>query len=379
MWLDANFLPLRIITKITIVYNLFTEYKLGDITLKNRVVMAPLTRGRANNEGNVPTELIAEYYKQRATAGLLISEGSQISKMGVGYANTPGIYSSEQTEAWKKTTNAVHQAGGKIFIQLWHVGRMSHPYFLDGELPMAPSAINPVHPIRTPEGEKPSVTPHKMTKEEISIVISQFAKAAANAVEAGFDGVEIHSSNGYLLHQFFAPCSNNRTDEYGGSIENRCRIMFELLDEMKKYIPENRIGVRLNPSSHNYHGLTIDEETLPTFDYLIEGLNNYNLAYLHLSEPFTDVTDVQYSEPNIGKRFRKVYKGTLMMNNGFTKESGNEIIESDGADLVAFGVPFIANPDLVYRMQNNIELAVADRKKYYSLGPAGYTDYPFAT
>ncbi len=355
---------------------LFTKYKLGDITLNNRVVMAPLTRGRANNDGNLPTDLIAEYYKQRASAGLLISEGSQISTMGVGYANTPGIYSSEQTEAWKKITTAVHDEGGKIFIQLWHVGRMSHPYFLDGKLPLAPSAINPNHPIRTVEGEKPSVTPHEMTKEEITMVIGEFVNAAANAVKAGFDGVEIHSSNGYLLHQFFAPCSNVRTDEYGGSIENRCRIMFELLDEMKKVIPENRIGVRLNPSSHNYHGLIIDEETLPTFDYLIEGLNKYNLAYLHLSDPFTDVTEIPFSEPNIGKRFRKIYKGTLMMNNGFTKKSGNEIIETDGADLVAFGVPFIGNPDLVQRMKNNQELTIADRKKYYTTGPEGYTDYP---
>lgn len=356
---------------------LFTTYKLGDITLKNRVVMAPLTRSRANNSDKKVTDLVAEYYRQRASAGLIISEGSQVSKRGVGYVNTPGIYSKEQINAWQKVTSAVHEEGGKIFIQLWHVGRLTHPYFLDGKLPLAPSAINPNHPIRTPNGEQMSVTPQEMTVEDIKEVIQEFTKAAANAVEAGFDGVEIHSSNGYLLHQFFAPCSNIRTDEYGGSIENRCRIMFDILDEMKKHIPENRIGVRLNPSSHDYHAMTIDEETLPTFDYLIDKLNNYNLAYLHLSEPFTDVTNVPYAEPNIGDRYRKIYNGTLMINRGFNTETGNEIIKEGIADLVAFGVPFIANPDFVYRMENNIPLAIANKKTYYTAGEIGYTDYPF--
>lgn len=338
--------------------------------------MAPLTRSRANNQGNIPTELMAEYYRQRSTAGLIISEGSQISKLGVGYINTPGIYTDEQVEGWKKITKAVHEEGGKIFIQLWHVGRLTHPYFLDGDLPIAPSAINPNHDIRTPEGNKRSVTPREMSIPDIKMVINEFAFAAANAMKAGFDGVEIHSSNGYLLHQFFAPCSNIRTDDYGGSIQNRCRIMFELLDEMKKHIPENRIGVRLNPSSHNYHSMKIDKDTIPTFDYLIDGLNNCDLAYLHLSEPFTDVTNVPFAEPNIAKRYRKIYKGTFMINNGFTMDSGNEIVQNNGADLVAFGVPFISNPDLVYRMQNNISLAKADKSTYYTTGARGYTDYP---
>lgn len=337
--------------------------------------MAPLTRSRADNKEHKATALIAEYYGQRATAGLIISEGSQISKRAVGYINTPGIYSKEQTEAWKQVTKAVHEKGGKIFIQLWHVGRLSHPDFLDGMLPLAPSAINPGSTSRTPSGDKKSVTPKEMTITEVREVIEQFAKAASNAVEAGFDGVEIHASNGYLLHQFFAPCSNTRTDEYGGSIENRTRIMFDVLDEMKTHIPENRIGIRLNPSSHDYHGLTIDEETLPTFDFLINKLNDYNLAYLHLSEPFTDVTNVPFSEPNIGKRFRKIYNGTLMINKGFTAESGGKIIEDGTADLVAFGVPFIANPDLVSRMQNGDPLAKADKSTYYTTGSEGYTNY----
>ena len=355
---------------------LFSPYKVGDLTFKNRIIMAPLTRSRADNEGKVATPLMAEYYSQRSSAGMIISEGSQVSPMGVEYVNTPGIYSKEQTNAWKQVTESVHSDGGKIFIQLWHVGRLSHPYFLNGKTPLAPSAINPQHTIRTPEGNKPSVDPKEMTVADIKEVINQFATAASNAVRAGFDGVEIHSSNGYLLHQFFAPCSNIRNDEYGGSIENRTRIIFELLDEMKKYIPENRIGLRLNPSSHDYHSMSIDKETLPTFDYMIDRLNDYDLAYLHLSEPFTDVTNVPFAEPNIAIRYRKIYNGTLMINKGFTAETGNRIIEDGIADLVAYGVPFIANPDLVFRMQTNTELALSDKTKYYTTGPEGYTDYP---
>lgn len=355
---------------------LFTTYKLGDIILRNRVIMAPLTRSRADNDKRVATKLIAEYYKQRATAGLIISEGSQISPMGVGYVNTPGIYSEEQTQAWKQVTKAVHSEGGKIFIQLWHVGRLSHPFFLNGKLPLAPSAINPNHSIRTPEGNYLSVEPKEMSVSEIKDTVREFGVAASNAMEAGFDGVEIHSSNGYLLHQFFAPCSNTRTDEYGGSMENRTRIMFEVLDEMKMRIPENRIGLRLNPSSHDYHGMTIDKDTLPTFDYMINRLNDYNLAYLHLSEPFTDVSSIPYAEPNIAIRYRKIYKGTLMINKGFNAETGNQIIEDGIADLVAYGVPFIANPDLVHRMKTGASLALSDKNTYYTTGPHGYTDYP---
>ena len=355
---------------------LLSGYQMQDLHLKNRIIMAPLTRGRADNNANKPTKLMAEYYKQRASAGLIISEGSQVSLMGVGYANTPGIYTKDHVEGWKLITRAVHEEGGKIFIQLWHVGRLSHPYFLDGNQPIAPSAININQTVRTPDGEKSSVTPKEMTMSDIKEVIHEFSMAASNAVEAGFDGVEIHSSNGYLLPQFFAPCSNNRTDEYGGSIENRGRILFDIIEAMREYIPENRIGVRLNPSSHFYHGMTIDKETIPTFDHIIGKLNNYNIAYLHLSEPFTDVKDIPYSEPNIAERYRKIYKGTLMINRGFTAESGNEIIKDNIADLVSFGIPFIANPDFVSRISHNIPLATADKKTYYTPGAKGYTDYP---
>jgi len=356
---------------------LLSSYKMGDLTLKNRVVMAPLTRSRANNEGNVPTdELQGLYYELRASAGLIISEGSQISKEAVGYINTPGIYSKEQIEGWKKVTKRVHNKGGKIFIQLWHVGRISHPYFHQGKLPLAPSAINPETKSYTKNGFEKTVTPKEMSAEDIERTINDFAQAAKNAMEAGFDGVEIHASNGYLFHQFFCNCSNKRTDKYGGTIENKARFLFEVLDKMKKVIPENRIGIRLNPSMHNMGGITIDSETIPTFDYIIKKLNTYNLAYLHLSEPFNDVSEVPFAELNIAKRYRPLYKGTLMINTSFTQETGNAIIERDEADLVAFGKPFISNPDLVERFKLNEKLNKWDETTFATTGTKGYLDYP---
>ena len=240
---------------------LLLPYK-NNINLRNRVVMAPMTRNRADNEGHVPTdELHGVYYEQRASAGLIITEGSQVSERAVGYINTPGIYTNAQVEGWKKVTKRVHDKGGKIFIQLWHVGRMSHPDFHDGELPLSASAINPEAQAYTADGFKDTVTPKAMTKEEIKTTIKDFQNAAANAVKAGFDGVEIHSSNGYLFHQFFNATSNHRTDEYGGSIENRARFFFETLDAMKEVIPEEKIGARFNPSLNGIFGTTMDEET----------------------------------------------------------------------------------------------------------------------
>src|SRR4030067_1736422 len=268
---------------------LLKEYIMGDIKLRNRVVMAPMTRSRANNPENAPTDLMAKYYEQRVAAGLIITEGSQISKRAVGYINTPGIYSTAQVERWKKVTKAVHDKGGKLFLQLWHVGRMSHPDFHKGELPLAPSAINTNEKSYTPKGFKDTVTPKAMTINDIKQTVQDFQQGAKNAVDAGFDGVEIHASNGYLLHQFFNRTSNIRTDDYGGSIENRARILFEVIDEIKKVMQENHIGVRLNPSLHGAFGMTLDEETIPTFDYIVERLNDYNLAYVHFSEPFTEV------------------------------------------------------------------------------------------
>ncbi|WP_299761161.1 alkene reductase [uncultured Pontibacter sp.] len=355
---------------------LLKPIKLHDLELKNRVIMAPMTRSRADNEGNVPNDLMVTYYTQRAGAGLIISEGSQISKQAVGYINTPGIYSAEQVEGWKKVTKAVHEEGGKIFLQLWHVGRISHPDFHNGELPVAPSAINPNDKSFTPQGFKETETPRELTVAEIKQIVQDFKNAAKNAMEAGFDGVEVHSSNGYLLHQFFSSTSNTRTDAYGGSIENRARILFEVLDAIGEVMPLERVGIRLNPSLHGIFGMTLNEDTIPTFDYIVEGVNKYNLAYLHLSEPFTDVSNLPHAEPNIAKRYRPLYTGNLIINGGFTQESGNKVIEEGDADMVAYGVPFIANPDLPDRFAQQAELQQADKDKFYTPGAEGYIDFP---
>ena len=355
---------------------LLKKYTMGPIELRNRVVMAPMTRSRADNPDHAPTDLIAEYYAQRASAGLIITEGSQISPMAVGYINTPGIHSKAQVEGWKKVTHAVHERGGKIFLQLWHVGRMSHPDFHNGELPLSASALNPNSRSFTPEGFKDTVAPKAMTLDEIKETIADYGRAAKNAMDAGMDGVEIHASNGYLLHQFFSPTSNIRTDSYGGSIENRAKILFEVIKEVTRHVPENQIGVRLNPSLHGVFGMTLNEETIPTFDYIIERLNDYDLAYLHLSEPFTDVTDVPGAEPHIAERYRPIYKGTLMINSNFDQDKGNQVLEAGQADLVAYGKLFIANPDLVERFTRNAPLAEWDEDTFYTPGPKGYTDYP---
>jgi len=355
---------------------LLSKCVIGDLELRNRIVMAPMTRSRADNPEKAATDLMAEYYAQRASAGLIITEGSQISERAVGYINTPGIYSDAQVGGWKKITTAVHDKGGAIFIQLWHVGRMSHPDFHNGELPLSASALNPGSQSYTPQGFKDTVTPKAMTVDEIKETVSDYGRAAKNSMAAGFDGVEIHSSNGYLLHQFFSRTSNVRTDEYGGSIEKRARILFEVIDEIKKYMPENRIGVRLNPSLHGVFGMTVDEESIPTFDYIVKNLNDYNLAYLHLSEPFTDVTHVSGAEPHIARHYRPIYKGSLMINSDFDRESGNKVVDDGLADIVAYGKLFISNPDLVERFEAMAETAEWDKDTFYSPGPKGYTDYP---
>lgn len=359
--------------------SLLQPYTSKNLTLKNRVVMAPMTRSRADNPEKAPTaDLQAEYYAQRASAGLIITEGSQVSVQAVGYINTPGIHTPAQVAGWKLVTQKVHEAGGTIFIQLWHVGRISHPDFHEGNLPLAPSAINPDAKSFTPQGFKDTVTPKAMTLEEIQTTIADFAAAAKNAVEAGFDGVEIHASNGYLFHQFFNGTSNHRTDAYGGSIENRARFLFDVLDAVKKEIPEGKIGVRMNPSLNGTFGMTMDEETIPTFDYMINKLNDYDLAYLHLSEPFTDVSDIPYAVTEIARHYRPMYKGTLMINAGFDQEKGNAVIERGDADLVSFGKPYISNPDLVERFAENLPLTEWDQATFYTPGKKGYTDYAVA-
>jgi N-ethylmaleimide reductase len=355
---------------------LLEPYQLGPITLKNRLVMAPMTRSRADNPEHAAGELQVQYYTQRASAGLIISEGTQVSKQAVGYINTPGIYSDAQVAGWKKVTAAVHAKGGRMFAQLWHVGRMSHPDFHNGALPVGPSAINPHDKAFTLEGFKDTVTPRALEIAEIKAIVQDFKNAAANAVKAGFDGVEIHASNGYLFHQFFNTCSNVRTDEYGGSMENRARLLFEVLDAVKQVIGLDRVGVRLNPSMHRQFGITMDDETIPTFEYIVRRLNDYGLAYLHLSRPNPEASEAPQAIWDIAQHFRPLYEGNLIINRGYDREAGNQVIAASQADLVAFGVPFIANPDLVERFAAGAELNQPDFNTFYVPGPKGYVDYP---
>jgi len=354
---------------------LLEPVKMGTLELPNRIIMAPLTRCRADNPGRIPTELHAEYYRQRAGAGLIISEGVVVSKSGIGYQNTPGLYTDEQVEGWKKVTASVHEAGGRMFAQIWHVGSISHPDFHEGKLPLAPSAVNPDLPIRTPEGRKQSVAPEAMTEHQIHQTVDDFKNAARRAMSAGFDGVEIHSSNGYLFHQFFSRTTNLRNDQYGGSVENRTRFYFEVLDAIISVMPENRVGSRLNPMYHGRAGIRLDEESLPTFEYIVNRVNDYNLAYLHISRPFFPV-DSPFLIDDVPAHFRKIYKGHLMVNGGYNRESGEAAIVAGKADSVCFGQPFIANPDLPERIRHNYPWADADPRIFYTPGPQGYTTYP---
>lgn len=355
---------------------LLQPYAMGNLVLKNRIIMAPMTRSRAANPENAPTEMHQLYYRQRASAGLIITEGSQVSRQAVGYINTPGIYSNAQVDGWKKVVDAVHAEGGNIFIQLWHCGSMSHPDFHHGERPLSASDVNPNEKSYTPDGFKDTVSPKPMSTAEIEQTITDFKQAAVNAKKAGFDGVEIHSSNGYLFHQFFNTHTNKRTDSYGGSIENRARLLFDVIDQIKTVYPENRIGVRLNPALHGAFGMQADAETLPTFEYIVNRLNDYDLAYLHLSEPFTDVSEVPFLVSEIAKHFRPLYKGNLMINNNFDREKGNRVLHEDLADLVAYGKLFISNPDLPRRFEKGAPLQEWDQNTFYVPGEKGYTDYP---
>lgn len=356
---------------------LLTPLHTDNLNLRNRVVMAPMTRSRADNAEAVPNSLMVSYYEQRASAGLLISEGVYVSRRAAGYINVPGLYSPAQVAGWQPVTAGVHARGGRIFAQLWHVGRMSHPDLLGGELPLAPSAINPHDKVYTPNGFQETVTPQAMSLAQIQETIADFAQAAQHALAAGFDGVEIHAANGYLLHQFFNGPSNTRTDAYGGSVENRARLLFDVLEAIQAAgVSLARVGVRLNPSFYGIFGTEIDAETIPTFDYMVQRLNAYNLAYLHLCEPFVDVRQVPFAEPHIARHYRPLYQGTLMINGGFDQAKGNQVLAEGLADLVSFGIPFIANPDLAERFAQHAPLAPSDKGTFYTPGPQGYTDYP---
>lgn len=355
---------------------LFDFYKSENLELQNRIVMAPMTRSRSDNPEHKATELTAKYYQQRATAGLIITEGTFVSPEAVGVINVPAIYSKEQVDGWKLTTEAVHQAGGKIFAQLWHTGAYSHPDLHGGEKPLAPSNVNPQQQVFTASGFQPSGEPQPMTTEDIKKTVEDFANATINAFEAGFDGVELHGANGYLLQQFFSKNTNLRTDEYGGSVENRARILFEILDAIQKVADTRKVAVRLNPSLNGIMGILVDDETIELYNYIVNRLNDYNLAYVHLIEPFTDVSDNPHAIQEVAKHFRKIYKGTIIINRGFTKETAEKVLQDGDADLVSFGVPFIANPDLVERFKTNAALSQPDQATFYTPGEKGYTDYP---
>ena len=348
----------------------------GPLTFSNRIFMAPLTRSRVDNDERAPTDLLVEYYRQRASAGLIISEGTNVSPRATGYVDVPGLWSEAQIAGWKKVTHEVHEQSGRIFTQLWHVGRISHPDFHQGQLPLAPSAINPDRPIRTKlSGRTQTVTPRAMSLADIKETIQDFQRAGANAMEAGFDGVEIHSSNGYLFHQFFSTSSNQRQDLYGGNIDNRVRLLFEVIDAMKKVMPEERIGVRLNPMMHDAGGIEVNADTLPTFDHIVKRLNDYNLAYLHLTRPFQTLDSPHFIEDVIG-HYRELYAGFLLANGNYQGEEAEAEVNAGRADAIVFGRPFISNPDLPQRIQNQWPLATADSTTFYSSGPKGFTDYP---
>ena len=355
---------------------IFKSYSQNGLNLNNRMVMAPMTRSRSANAENVATELTALYYKQRASAGLIITEGTFISKEAVGVINVPGIYNDQQIKGWKLTTDAVHQEGGKIFAQLWHTGAYSHPELHDGKKPLAPSAVNPQQQVFTSKGFLPSESPQPMTIEDIKRTINDFKKAAINAFEAGFDGVELHGANGYLLQQFFSKNSNHRTDEYGGSIENRAKILFDILDELKLAVDIKKVAVRLNPSLNGIMGILVDDETKAIYNYIVQRLNDYGLAYIHLIEPFTDVSEIPDAIQEVAKHFRKIFSGTIIINRGFNKETAEKVLQDGDADMVSFGVPFIANPDLVKRFKTDATLNQADQATFYTPGEKGYTDYP---
>jgi N-ethylmaleimide reductase len=357
---------------------LLAPVQLGALTLNNRVVMAPLTRCRANNPETAPTPLMARYYAQRAGAGLLISEGTIVSPQGRGYPYTPGIWSDAQVAGWRLVTDAVHQAGGLIVCQLWHCGRLSLPIFHGGELPVAPSAINPEWQMFSGEGLQPTVTPRALTRDEIAGVVADFQRAARHSVAAGFDGVEIHSSNGYLFHQFFARCSNTRTDAYGGSHENRGRLLFETLDAVAQELPLDRVGIRLNPMMNAMHGMTVDEDTVPLFEALIDRVNAYRLAYVHLTEPFlpNQLDGAVGALTDVAGHFRSRCRAPLISNGGFDQTQAEAWLAEERCDAVAFGRPFIANPDLPERFRRGAPLNVANPETFYQGGETGYVDYP---
>ncbi|MFF8670179.1 alkene reductase [Streptomyces sp. NPDC015242] len=356
---------------------LLQPVRLGALELPNRVVMAPMTRSRAANAELAPTALHATYYTQRASAGLIVSEGTWVSPDAIGFIHVPGIYTEAQTAAWAEVTASVHAAGGRIVSQIGHVGAVSHPDHLGGRLPAGPSAVNPQEMSFTPDGPKETVTPRALTAAEIATTIDSYRQAAANALRAGFDGLEIHAQASHLVAQFLNPRLNRRTDAYGGSSDKRARFLLDIVDAVSSVWGGDRVGVKLSPYWRSEPAFTADAEVLADYDLLLERLGDTELAYLHLLGPEpgsgTDDTLTAFT------RFRAHYRGSVIANLGFTQASGNEILERGLADAVSFGAPFIANPDLVERFAHGHPLAAGDRDTYYAGGAEGYTDYPAVT
>ena len=353
--------------------DLLTPIALGNHQLKNRVVMGPLTRNRAQNLQKMPTELHAEYYSQRAGAGLIVSEATYIEPLGIGFIHAPGIYTPDQIKGWRKVTKAVHQKGGVIFNQLYHAGSYSHPELNNGHWPVSASGINPHVRVHTETGPKPTVTPQELHISEIRNLINQYVRAAENGLKAEFDGVEIHGAFGYLIAQFLSPETNIRKDNYGGSLENRSRFLLEIVEAVVKKVGADKVGVRLSPRGMANHHPFEDPERLKDFEYIVEALNKYDLAYLHLVEPFSKKGE---SFTRITPHFRKIYRGTLITNGGYDQQTGNEAISSQEADLVSFGTLFISNPDLPKRFELDAPLNEADQATMYSGGAKGFIDYP---
>ncbi len=346
--------------------NLFEPLKLGDLTLSNRILLAPLTRCRAS-AGRVPNAMMAKYYAQRASAGIIFSEATSVMPMGVGYPDTPGIWSKQQVDGWKQITNAVHDAGGKILLQLWHVGRISHPYFLDGALPVAPSTIAASGHVRLLSKSEPYPVPRALELSEIPSIIEAYSKGAENAKEAGFDAVEIHGANGYLLDQFLQDSTNKRTDIYGGSIENRARLMLEVTDAVISVWGAGRIGMHIAPRGDAQS--MGDSNPTATFGYVARELGKRKVAFICARE--------HQGADSIGKHLKKEFGGVYIANEGFTKETAQQVLENGEADAVAFGKLFIANPDLPERFRLNAQLNTPNPDTFYGGGEEGYTDYPF--
>ncbi|WP_299131382.1 alkene reductase [uncultured Vibrio sp.] len=357
---------------------LFQPIQLGNIELKNRIVMPPMTRSRATQPGNSANDMMAAYYAQRASAGLIVAEGTQISPLGQGYAWTPGIYSQEQIAGWKKVTDAVHEKGGVIFAQLWHVGRVTHPDNIGGEQPISSSAIKAENvKVFIDNGtDEPGfvdvVEPREMTKEDIKEVVEQYRQAALNAIEAGFDGIELHAANGYLINQFIDSEANNRTDEYGGSTENRLRFLGEVVEAMVEAIGADRVGVRLAPFT-SLNG-TVDATPVETYTAAAAYLNLYKIVYLHIAE--VDWDDAPETPKAFKAAVREAFKGVLIYAGKYDSERGEQAVAEGVTDMVGFGRPFVANPDLPARIQNGFPLAPHDPNTLFGGAEKGLTDYP---